>query len=161
MHGPWVSSNAANVYNLYNLYLYNLPYQYKNSFEMPQSKWNSLPYTFFPLYILSHMFWSKLILFHLQGKECIGERIRTIIYPMKCFQTHLTCMAGEVSPSVLKGSSLGILSTKKRGMVLFWGIKRYTQNHRGERMYRNKILFKLLLMLQNHNVLLIPYRCII
>ena len=28
-------------------------------------------------------------------------------------------------PSVLKGFSLGILSTKKRGMVFFWGIKRY------------------------------------
>ena len=28
---------------------------------------------------------------------------------------------GVVSPMCLKGCSLGILATKKRGLVLFWG----------------------------------------
>ena len=31
---------------------------------------------------------------------------------------------GGIPPSILKGSSLGILSIKKRGMAFFWGIKR-------------------------------------
>ena len=47
-------------------------------------------------------------------------------------------MVGEVSPSVLKGSSLGILSNKKRGMAIFWGIKIYRRYYIGERMYRGK-----------------------
>ena len=45
---------------------------------------------------------------------------------------------GGIPPSILKGSSLGILSIKKRGMAFFWGIKKYIQFYIGERMYRGK-----------------------
>ena len=47
-------------------------------------------------------------------------------------------MAGEVSPEFLKGSSLGTLSNKKRGMAIFWDIKIYRRFYIGERMYRGK-----------------------
>ena len=33
----------------------------------------------------------------------------------------LSLPCGVVSPKCLKGCSLGILATKKRGLVLFWG----------------------------------------
>ena len=33
---------------------------------------------------------------------------------------------------------MGILAKEKRGMVFFWGIKRYGRNFKWERMYRGK-----------------------
>ena len=43
----------------------------------------------------------------------------------KCRKTYLYALWGSSPPSVLKGFSLGIHAFKKRGMVFFWGIKRY------------------------------------
>ena len=51
----------------------------------------------------------------------MGERIRNSIYEKKVYPTLFHCLEGEVSPKCHKGCSLGILATKKRGLVLFWG----------------------------------------
>ena len=49
------------------------------------------------------------------GKECVGERIRTIIYPMKCYPASLTGMEGEVSPEHLKRVFFGDPFHKEKG----------------------------------------------
>ena len=40
-------------------------------------------------------------------------------------KTYLYALWGSSPPCVLKGFSLGSHAFKKRGMVFFWGIKRY------------------------------------
>ena len=54
--------------------------------------------------------------------------------------TYLYAMPVVVFPSVLKGFSLGIHFFKKRGLVFFWGKKRYESYERciGENSYRGK-----------------------
>ena len=44
--------------------------------------------------------------------------------PEKYRKTYLYALWGSSTPTVLKGLSLGIHAFKKRGMVMFWGIKR-------------------------------------
>ena len=58
-----------------------------------------------------------------QGRKRIGKRIRNSIYEKKKknFPTFFHCLVRWYPPKCLKGYSLGMLATKKRGLVLFWG----------------------------------------
>ena len=42
----------------------------------------------------------------------------------KVYPTLFHCLRGGIPPKCLKGCSLGILTTKKRGLVLFGGISK-------------------------------------
>ena len=61
-----------------------------------------------------------------RGKDVLGEESGTV-YGQKYRKTLLYALWGSSPPSVLKGFSLGIHAFKKRGMVFFWGIKKYGQ----------------------------------
>ena len=60
----------------------------------------------------------------------------------KNFPTFFHCLVGWYHPKCLKGCSLGILATKKRGLVLFWGTSKICKigesKLKGERTYRGE-----------------------